>query len=118
MRTCYFFYNSDFYRYRDLDGAYLVVADRTSATVRLCLNPFSAQWQTLRDSPFANKLATGLIDPLGQEAAGSAMVVDTEIDRKDKEAILNYLRAKHGIPRLLNMDMNMASAVVVSPRER
>jgi hypothetical protein len=118
LQDCFFFYNSEFFRHQDVDGAYLVVADQGTATVRLCLNPFSERWAVLRDSPFAAKLVTGLVDPVAQEAAARAMLVDGPVDRRDTEAVLNYLRTKYGIPKLLNMDMHMASAVVAVPRER
>lgn len=118
LQDCFFFYNSEFFRHQDIDGAYLVVADQGSATVRLCLNPLSSRWTSLRDSPFAQKLATGLVDPVAKEAAAEAMLVDGPVDRRDSAAVLNYLRKKYGIPKLMNMDMNMASVVVAVPHGR
>lgn len=118
LQDCFFFYNSEFFRHQDVDGAYLVLADQGTAVVRLCLNPFSARWMTLRDSPFAKKLATGLVDPVAREAVAEAMLVDGPVDRRDSEAVLSYLRTKYGIPKLQKMDMNMASAVVAVPHER
>lgn len=118
LKDCYFFHNSEFFRCRDLDGALLAVASGGTATVRLCLNPFSDRWQSLRDSPFAKKFVRGLVDPIASEAAGEAMVADTDIDRRDSNAILEYLVGKYGIQRLQNMDMNMASAIVGVPHER
>jgi hypothetical protein len=118
LQDCFFFYNSEFFRHQDIDGAYLVVADQGTVTVRLCLNPFSARWTDLRDSPFAKRLATGLVDPVAQEAAAEAMLVDGPVDRRNSETVLTYLRTKYGIQKLLNMDMNMASAVVAVPHER
>ncbi len=118
LQDCFFFYNSEFFRHQDIDGAYLVVADQGTAIVRLCLNPFSTRWTSLRDSPFAKRLVTGLVDPVAQEAAAEAMLVDGPVDRRDGGAVLSYLRAKYGIQKLMNMDMNMASAVVAVPHER
>ncbi|WP_295942641.1 hypothetical protein [uncultured Xanthomonas sp.] len=115
LQDCFFFYNSEFFRHQDIDGAYLVVADQESATVRLCLNPHSSRWTSLRDSPFAQKLVTGLVDPVAQEAAAEAMLVDGPVDRRDSAAVLNYLRTKYGIQKLMNMDMNMASTVIAVP---
>lgn len=117
LQDCFFFYNSEFFRHQDIDGAYLVVADQGTATVRLCLNPFSPRWVGLRDSPFARKLVTGLVDPVAREAAGKAMLVDGPVDRRNRGTVLSYLSNKYGIPLLQNMDMNMASAVIAVPRE-
>lgn len=117
LQDCFFFYNSEFYRHKDVDGAYLVVADGGTATVRLCLNPFSERWIALRDSPFAKKLVAGLVDPIAREAAGQAMLVDGGVDRSNGSAVLSYLSAKYGVPMLQRMDMNMASAAVAVPRE-
>lgn len=118
LQDCFFFYNSEFFRHQDVDGAYLVVAHQETANVRLCLNPFSMRWACLRDSPFANKLVTGLVDPVAREARSEAMLVDGCVDRRNSEGVLSYLRTKYGIPRLLNMDMSMASAVVAVPHDR
>lgn len=118
LRDCFFFHNGDFFHYRELDGAYLVVAEGGTATVRLCLNPFSDRWQALRDSPFAKKLSTVLVDPIAQEAAGEAMFADTDVDRRNSGAVLDYLRQKYGVSKLFNMEMNMASVVVAVPHER
>jgi hypothetical protein len=118
MRDCFFFHNSDFFRYNKLDGAFLATANKGAATIRLCLNPFSERWSALRDSPFASKLNSGLVDPIAREAAGKAMIADTDIDRRNPDAVLDYLRLKYGIKRLCNMDMIMASATVSIPNER
>lgn len=118
LQDCFFFYNSEFFRHQGIDGAYLVVADQETAIVRLCLNPFSTRWTSLRDSPFAKRLVTGLVDPIAQEAAAEAMLVDGPVDRQDREAVLSYLGTKYGIQKLMNMDMNIASAVIAVPHER
>lgn len=115
LRDCYFFHFSEFYKHPEIDGALLATFDGQSITMRLCLNPYSDNWQTLRDSPLAAKFGTP-VDPIALEAEGLVMIADTDLDRRNPEAILDFLRAKHGIPRLLNMDMNMASAVIGVPR--
>jgi hypothetical protein len=116
LRECFFFHFSEFYKHPEIDGAVLAIFDGKNVTMRLCLNPYSDNWQTLRDSPFAAKFGTP-IDPIALEAKGLVMIADTDLDRRNPEAILDFLRAKYGIPRLLNMDMNMASAVVGIPHD-
>jgi hypothetical protein len=116
LRDCFFFHFSEFYKHPGIDGAVLAIFDGQNVTLRLCLNPYSDNWQTLRESPFAAKFGAP-VDPLAQEAEGLAMIADTDLDRRNSEAILDFLRAKYRIPKLLSMDMNMASAVVGVPRD-
>jgi hypothetical protein len=116
LRECYFFHQSDFYRFRDqIDGALVAFNYGDLVTMKLCLNPYAPRWQALRDSPFASKLPNGLIDPITEEAIGYSYVADTNIDRNNQEAVLNYLRAKYSKPTMLTMEMNMASALITAP---
>jgi len=118
MRTCYFFRNSDFYRYRaDLDGAVAAHLNGNTVTVKLCLNPHSPRWETLRDSPFARNFKLGLIDPIAEEKAGEAYIVDGDVDRRDEHAVITFLETKYGLEHAMNMDMSMASAVIRVPRD-
>ncbi|MDP9179905.1 MAG: hypothetical protein M3O61_19735, partial [Gemmatimonadota bacterium] len=118
LRDCYFRYNSEFFRHQSLDGAILLNAGNGSGIIKLCLNPFGRNWQSLRDSPFAARLTNGLVDPMAQEAAGEVMIVDSDIDRHDEQRLLEYLSKKYGIERLQFMDMNIASAMVSMPNDR
>jgi hypothetical protein len=116
LKECYFFYDSDFFRFRNhLDGAIVAFIVNHTVTMKLCLNPYSERWQILRDSPFAAKLPNGLIDPVAEEGLGVSLLADTDINRKNKEDILNFLSAKYGVERLLNMDMTLFSAVLTLP---
>lgn len=117
MKECYFFRNGDFFRFKDqLDGAVAAFTHGNNVTVKLCLNPYSASWQGLRDSPFAKNFKLGLIDPVAEEAAGDAYIVDTDLPRSNAAAIIRYLEEKYSLEQAHNMDMNMASAIVVVPR--
>lgn len=118
LRDCYFRYNSEFFRHQGIDGAYLLQAENGSGEIKLCLNPFSANWKALRDSPFASKLTDGVVDPIAQEANGQVMIMDTDIDRSDEQRLLAYLSKKYGIPRLQFMDMNIATVCVSVPNIR
>lgn len=118
MRECYFFRNSDFYRYRDnLDGAVAAYLNGDTVTMKLCLNPHAEGWKSLRDSPYARNFKLGLIDPVAEEAAGEAYIVDGDISRADEYAVIQFLEKKYGLTKIQNMDMNMASAVVRVPHE-
>ena len=88
LRECYFFRNSDFYRYRDIvDGAVASFLTGEMLTMKLCLNPLSANYSSLKQSPFASKFVHGKIDPLEEEKRGEAYVVDGSVDRNDVGAV-------------------------------
>jgi hypothetical protein len=113
MKECYFFRNSDFFRYKDsLDGAVAAYLHGDQVTMKLCLNPYAANWTQLRDSPIAKQFKTGLVNPVAEEAAGEAYMANTDLPRADSAAVLRYLEDKYGLGRTMNMDMNMATAVV------
>jgi hypothetical protein len=117
LRECYYFRNSDFYRYREkLDGAVAAIATGDKVTMKLCLNTYSPRYQALKLSPFAAQFPDGLIDPLADEYAGHAFIADTDIDRSDSGVILRCLQGKYGLTRVMNMDMNIATATVAVPR--
>ncbi|MES2721300.1 MAG: hypothetical protein V4624_10475 [Pseudomonadota bacterium] len=117
MKECYFFRNADFFRFgKQLDGAVVAFLHGNTVTVKLCLNPYSERWESLRDSPFASHFELGLIDPVAEEAAGEAYIADTDQPRSDLDAVIRYLEVKYGLEHAHNMDMNMASAVVAAPR--
>jgi hypothetical protein len=117
LRECYYFRNADFYRYREeLDGAVAAFLIGDSVTMKLCLNTYSPRYRAIKSSPFAAQFPNGLIDPLAEEASGNAYIADTDIDRRDSGAVLQYLQQKYGLKRAMNMDMNLATATVAMPR--
>lgn len=116
-KECYFFRNADFFRFREqLDGAVAAFLRGNEVTVKLCLNPYSANWQGLRDSSFAENFKLGLVDPVAEEAAGEAYIADTDLPRSDTAAIIRYLEEKYGLENAQNMDMNLASVIISVPQ--
>ncbi|MFQ3593594.1 MAG: hypothetical protein SNJ82_10490 [Gemmataceae bacterium] len=117
LKDCYFFRHADFYRFKDqLDGAVVAYLRGDQATVKLCLNPYSAHWEALRDSPFAGNFKLGLVDPVAEEVAGKAYIADTDADRANPHAIIRFLEQKYGLEQAQYMDMNLASVLVAVPR--
>ena len=117
LKNCYFFRNADFFRFREqLDGAVVASLRGSEVTVKLCLNPYSRRWEALRDLPFASKFKLGLINPVAEEAAGNAYIVDAGLPRSETGAIIRYIETKYGLKDADNMDMNLASAIVAVPR--
>lgn len=110
LMPCYFFKNSDFFRYgAQIDGAVAAFLMGSSVTLKLCLNPYSSAWQALRDSSLARKFPHGLVDPVSEEAAGEAYIADTDVNRKNGQAVLDYLQSKYKTGPLDNMDMGFTS---------
>ncbi|KPF41869.1 hypothetical protein IP87_19910 [beta proteobacterium AAP121] len=117
LKDCYFFRNADFYRFKDqLDGAVVAYLKGDQVTVKLCLNPYAAGWEALRDSVFAANFKLGLIDPVAEEAAGDAYIADTDLDRANPHGIVRFLEQKYALEQAQNMDMHLASALVAMPR--
>jgi len=112
-RPCYYFYNSECFRYRaDLDGVIL----SGGSEAQLCINSLSPRAVTLRGSELAKAFAYGVLDPDAKEAAGEAYVADTDVNRHDREAVLQYLRQKSGRPKLTNIDMGFTSVAIAVQR--
>jgi hypothetical protein len=116
LRECYFFRNADFYRFRaQLDGSVVAYLHGDHVAAKLCLNSYSEGWQALRESPLALNFKLGLIDPIAEEAAGKAYIVDTDLPRSDLQAVLRYLEEKYSLQQAQRMDMNLVSAAGAMP---
>jgi hypothetical protein len=119
MRECYFFRNSEFYRYRDIvDGAVASFLTGETLTMKFCLNPLSPNYASLQSSSFASKFVHGLIDPVAEEKRGEAYIADGNVDRNSAGAVLAYLQKKYNLNPLMNMDLGMATASVLTPKLR
>jgi len=59
---------------------------------------------------------TAVIDAPKLDREGDVFVVDCDIDRKNKQAVFDYLRRKYSLGDLvMDMDMKMASAQILIP---
>ena len=114
LRRCYFYRNSDFFRFRDrIDGAVVAQSDGANVDLKLCLNPLSPRFAALRASRTCAAFGTAVQDPLVDEAEGGAFILDCDLDRLQEPALLDYLREKYGTDYLMQMDMGMASVSMV-----
>ena len=113
IRACYFFRNSEFFRCaRVLDGAVVAYEHGQELSLRMCLNPCSSRFSELRDSPIVRKFGAAVENPRTAESDGRAFVIDGSVDRKDEQAVLNYLREKYRKHRLVTMDMTLVTAIL------
>lgn len=93
-RPCYFFYESLFFKCKDLDAVIIQSYDVYS----LCLNPYSVRFETWKTYPFLS--AFSIIDPVAEESAGAAFLTDCSADRSDMHQVLQYLRQKYRLRAL------------------
>ena len=109
-RTCYFFCNSDFFRFREnLDGAVAACSDGKDLSLTLCLNPLSPRYLGFKASPFVKAFASAVCDPVEDERAGLAFIVDGDIDRNNEDGVLEFLQQKYSTSPLMNMDLGYSA---------
>jgi hypothetical protein len=109
---CFFFYNSDFYRYRDVLDAAIV---STESEMRLLLNPLSPRYMEMKNSSLPKRLGGAVADPPELDKNGKAFLVDSDVDRNDKDAVLGYLREKYQSPDLVALTMSYLSGTMLIP---
>ena len=112
-RPCYFFRHSDFFKRSDvIDGAIAAYTSGSSVVAKVCLNPHSQRYAALRRSPVLYPFGTEIEDPLELEAHGKALVLDTDLDRRDKGPLLEYLQRKYSTGPLMTIDLGYTRASV------
>lgn len=110
---CYYFRNSAFFRWHDLDGAIV----GTVRQGKLCVNNYSPRVNRLKSSSLARLFGTAVTDPRDLEAIGSAYIADCGIDRRDKQAVIEYLQTKYRRPALMPMDLQTWEAFYLPEEE-
>jgi hypothetical protein len=111
---CYFFYNGEFSRHRDvLDAAIVSAVPR----FKLLLNPLSPNYERMKHSSLTHHLRNGVVDPLAIEAQGKAFIVDGEVNRDDEAEVLAFLQTKYGSAGIRNITINLLSGTLAVPRE-
>ena len=111
---CYYFHYNDFYHVKNvIDGALI----STEKGAQLCLNTLSPNYLRIRKSNLAKKFGKACIDPIKEEEALEAMILDADINRRDTGACLKYLREKYKKDKLQNIQMSYYSASVLVPND-
>lgn len=92
---CFFFSFSEFFRLPHIAGSLILIPGGR----QLCVNTFSDRAPELRASRLGCLFTTngGLVDPRSLEAASQAFIADCSLDRRDEEAILQYVRGKYAL---------------------
>ena len=109
-RPCYFYRDSDFFRYRNILDAAIV---STLSQIELCFNPFSVKNIEFQTSKFAETFKDSVCDPIKDESKGYAYIVDSDVDRKNESAVMRYLRDKYNAPKLQKIDLDWHSGSVL-----
>lgn len=99
---CYFFEESFFHKYQDLDGVLLHEAQLEVQSIELCLNPFSPHYNVFKRMKLTELFRSNylVIDPKEMEAAGKCLLADCDISRQDKNGIARFLKDKYGLDSL------------------
>lgn len=109
FRECYYFHDSVFFRWREqLDGAVVMVENGGA----LYLNTHSPQIRALRESALVKAFGDGVVDPEELEKAGASLIADCAIDRKDSDAVKQYLATKYNRRFLDHMNVGRLTAIM------
>jgi hypothetical protein len=116
-KPCYYFTFSDFFRLHGIDGALVLLGNRS----RFCINAFSPRLEALQQSrlyeDYDKRGATE--DPTRREAAGEAFIADcgADRDRRDENAVLEYVKSKYDLSVAISFQPTHYKAAVVVPRK-
>jgi hypothetical protein len=109
--VCYFFHDSDFFRYREVLDAAIV---STELKGRILINPLSPRYSQMMNSSLLRHFKeASVVDPIRLEKEGHAFLVDSDIDRANDEAILQYLRGKYKSDKIAIVTMHFLSGTMI-----
>jgi hypothetical protein len=107
---CYHYGQSDFYNHKNvLDGA--VVS--TSEEMKFCLNVCSPNYKLLKESGFRKAFGKRVLDPIDLERSGVALIVDSDVNRNDENAVMEYVTQKYNLKMAMKMPMQQISAAAI-----
>ncbi len=108
--NCYFFYNSDFFKYRDVLDAAIV---STASKGKLLLNPLSPRYTRMKNSSLINHFIDGsIIDPMKLDKEEQAFLVDSDVNRAEEQAVLQYLKEKYKTDKIAVVTMHYMSGTM------
>jgi|GEM_PF-3350313 len=89
---CFYAAPADFFRYREIDGA---MVEQVDGALTLFLNQFSPREAAFASSPICQAIAPAIVDVRDGDRLGQWYVIDSDVDRKDDDALLSFLRKKY-----------------------
>ena len=118
-RRCYFYRHSDFFKRRDvIDAAVAAYVKGSVVNAKVCLNPLSPRYESLRKSPVLRPFGADVEDPLALEVKGTAFVLDADLNRRDEGPLLAYLQQKYTTGPLMATDLGYTRTSFGITRER
>lgn len=105
---CYFFFESVFFRHKQLDGAVITFDDK----LVLGINPYGGRSDILKQSKLGRAFQSVILDPIELERDKRCLIADCDIDRSRSDLVLEYLGGKYNIrhPVHFNFDEHAAFA--------
>ena len=116
-RECFFFNQSDFYRYRDvIDAAIVAVDNGETAELEMYLNPLSKNYKTIKDSALCKIFIDKgvMVDPLMLDEQGDIFYADEKAGNNSDEIIEN-MKKKYGCKQLVSIPMQIITARMIVP---
>ncbi len=110
VKHCVYAGFADFHRYTAIDGAMIEV----DGALTLISNPFSPRQQAFATSPIHKAVEPAIVDVYQLECEDRCYIVDSDIDRKDDEAILTFLRTKYPTDEFLRFGPAFAGTTVTT----
>lgn len=101
---------ADFYRCTEIDGALIEV----EGALTLLPNQFSPRKVAFSRSPIAQVIAPAIFDVQQGEREGSFYVVDSDVNRKNENDILAFLRKKYPADEFLKFGQHTAGTMVTT----
>lgn len=125
-KDCYFYRNGEFYSKKTiLDASIVGYVDNDRFISRLCLNPYSSNYDLLKKSGFCNPFKGDVIDPKELEEKQLAYIPDETIDRKENDftkcfslydPVLQHLANKYKTTQLAMADFNSPEITIRLPQ--
>lgn len=112
-KLCYYFRESQFYKYREKIDA--VIVSTKNGEGELYLNNYSPRFEDIRVSALAAKFGSGTRDPISLVEAGNAYIIDAPLDRSNRDHVLAHLKAEIGSDKLQIINMKHFEAHVAVP---
>lgn len=85
----------------------------TTTKGKLLLNPLSPRYVRMKNSSLIKHFRdSSIIDPIELEKEGKAFLVDSDVDRADEQAVIQYLKEKYKSDKIAVVEMHYMSGTM------